>query len=217
MTDDEATNQSSKESIHFFRIMHRILALKARKDGVHAITFAIIQWPIWRRRHVQTLHPSTQCDEGGGYAAPCCSTELVILLFAAFRTAWALIEKVTDVTRRYFDRASDTIAMLMSVFLVISVIAVSNALCRKFAQTGNGASWMIFPSASCTDSSPSTFRSCSREMSLVPVSTYFFAQPYRRIEYWLRSPRLAGFWETYSGSRFFASSQIRSKLGLNVK
>jgi hypothetical protein len=35
--------------------------------------------------------------------------------------------------------------------------------------------------------------------------------------YWLRSPRLAGFWEIYSGSRFFASSQMRSKLGLNVK
>jgi len=38
----------------------------------------------------------------------------------------------------------------------------------------------------------------------------------RRFEYWLLSPRLVGFWETYSGSRFFASSQMRSKLGLNV-
>jgi hypothetical protein len=30
--------------------------------------------------------------------------------------------------------------MLMSVFLVISTIAVFNARCRKFAQTGSGAS-----------------------------------------------------------------------------
>jgi hypothetical protein len=30
-----------------------ILAVGAGKDGVHAITFDIIQWPIWRRRYVQ--------------------------------------------------------------------------------------------------------------------------------------------------------------------
>jgi DDE domain len=36
--------------------------------------------------------------------------------------------------------------MFKSVFLMISAIAVPNALCRKFAQTGNGASWMILPS-----------------------------------------------------------------------
>jgi hypothetical protein len=63
---------------------------------------------------------------------------------ASFRTYPE--EKVTDVTRPCFVRASDSIAMPMSVFLVISAIAISNALGRKFAQTGNGASWMIFPS-----------------------------------------------------------------------
>jgi hypothetical protein len=57
--------------------MHPILAVKARKDGVHPITFDIIQWPIWRRRHIQSLHPFTQSDESSGY--PCCSTELVML------------------------------------------------------------------------------------------------------------------------------------------
>jgi hypothetical protein len=72
-----------------------------------------------------------------------------VLYSSPFGTAWALIENVTNVARRCVDRASDSIAMLMSVFLVISAIAISNALCRKFAQTGNGASWMIFPSASC--------------------------------------------------------------------
>jgi hypothetical protein len=67
LSDLGATNQSSKESIHFFRIVDPILAVKARKDGVHPITFDIIQWPIWRRRHVQTLHPSTQSGESSGY------------------------------------------------------------------------------------------------------------------------------------------------------
>ena len=75
---------------------------------------------------------------------------------------------------------------------------------------------MTFPSASFTDSRPSTFRSCSKEMRFFPTETYFFAQPYSRIAYWLRSPILAGFWETYSGRRFFDSSQMRSKCGLNV-
>jgi hypothetical protein len=42
--------------------------------------------------------------------------------------AWALITKVNDVTHRWSDRSSDSISMLMSVFLVISVIAVSSAL-----------------------------------------------------------------------------------------
>jgi type II secretory pathway pseudopilin PulG len=51
---------------------------------------------------------------------------------------------------------------------------------------------------------------------LVPTETCFFAQPYRRIEYWLRSPRLADSSATYSASRFFDSSQMCSKSGLNV-
>ena len=61
-------------------------------------------------------------------------------------TAWAFIAKITGVvTRRCFDRTSDAIEMLMSAFLVISAIALSSALWRKFAQTGKGASWTNFP------------------------------------------------------------------------
>jgi hypothetical protein len=33
--------------------------VKAGKDGVHAITFDIIQGPMWRRRHIKRLHSST--------------------------------------------------------------------------------------------------------------------------------------------------------------
>src|ERR1700680_700572 len=97
---------------------------------------------------------------------------------------------------------------------IVGVNLVFGAFWRKFAQTAKGASWMIFPSASFTDSSPSTFRSCSKEIRLVPSVTYFFAQLYRRREYWLRSPILAGFSAIYSGKRFFDSSQMRSKRGL---
>jgi hypothetical protein len=52
-----------------------------------------------------------------------------------FGIAWALIAKVNVVTRRCFDRPSDSSAIFKSVFLLISAIAVSNALWRKFAQT----------------------------------------------------------------------------------
>jgi hypothetical protein len=78
----------------------------------------------------------------------------------------------------------------MSVFRLISAIAVSNALWRKFAQTCKGASWMIFPPSSFTDSSPRTFRSCSKVMRFYPTETCFFAQLYSRRAYWLRSPTI---------------------------
>jgi len=38
--------------------------------------------------------------------------------FHLFGTACSVMTKVTDVTRRCFDRSSDSIEMLMSVFLV---------------------------------------------------------------------------------------------------
>jgi hypothetical protein len=41
------------------------------------------------------------------------------------------IEKVTNVTRRCFDRSSDSIAIFKSVFLEISTIPTSSARCRK--------------------------------------------------------------------------------------
>ena len=69
---------------------------------------------------------------------------------------------------------------------------------------------MTFPSASFTESSPRTLRSCSNEMHFVPTETYFFAQLYSRSDYWLRIPILPGFSATYSGRRFFDSSQMRS-------
>ena len=69
---------------------------------------------------------------------------------------------------------------------------------------------MTFPSASSTDSSPRTLRSCSNEMHFVPTETYFFAQLYSRIEYWLRSPILSSFSATNFGRCFFHSSQMRS-------
>ena len=60
--------------------------------------------------------------------------------FHLFGTACSLMTKVTDVTRRCFDRSSDWIATFKSVFRLISAMAVSNALWRKFAHTGRGAS-----------------------------------------------------------------------------
>src|ERR1700693_135069 len=60
------------------------------------------------------------------------------------------------------------------------------------------------------------FRRFSNEMLLVPTDAYFLAQPYSRIEYWLRRPILAGSLATYWGSRFLDSSQMRSKSGLNI-
>jgi hypothetical protein len=70
--------------------------------------------------------------------------------------------------------------MFKSVFLLISAIAVSSARWRKFAQTGKGASWMMFLSTFFTESSPSTFLSSSNEMRFFPIVTYFFAQLYSR-------------------------------------
>jgi hypothetical protein len=55
--------------------------------------------------------------------------------FHLFGTACSLMTKVTDRDPPMFDRSSDSIAMLMSVFLLITAIAVSSALWRKFAQT----------------------------------------------------------------------------------
>ena len=72
-------------------------------------------------------------------------------------------------------------------FALISAMATSNARWRRFAHTGKGASRMIFPAALRTDSRPSTLRSSSSEMRLVPIETYFFAQAYRRMAYLLRS------------------------------
>jgi hypothetical protein len=69
---------------------------------------------------------------------------------------------------------------MFSVFLLISAIAVSSARWRKFAQTGKGASWMMFLSTFFTESSPSTFLSSSNEMRFFPIVTYFFAQLYSR-------------------------------------
>jgi hypothetical protein len=129
---------------------------------------------------------------------------------------YAEIKQITDQSLPTFrnesqqilaEHSSDWIATFKSVFRLISAMAVSNALWRKFAQIGSGASWMIFPSASFTDSSPRTFRSCSSEVRFVPTAAYIFAQMYRRRAYWPRSPISAGFSATYSGRRFFDSSQ----------
>jgi hypothetical protein len=80
------------------------------------------------------------------------------------------------VVTRCFALSNDSSSMFRLVFLLISAIAVFNALWRRFAQTPKGASWMIFPFASLAGSSPSTFRSCSNEMRFDPAVTYFFAQ-----------------------------------------
>jgi hypothetical protein len=66
--------------------------------------------------------------------------------------------------------------MCKSVLALISLMAVSKPLWRRFAQTGKGASLIIFPVASRIDSRPSTLRSCCKEMRLVPTLTYRFAQ-----------------------------------------
>jgi hypothetical protein len=50
-------------------------------------------------------------------------------------TSCSSIAKVTDVTRRCFDRSSDLIAIFKSVFLVISTIAVSKPAGESFAQS----------------------------------------------------------------------------------
>jgi hypothetical protein len=77
--------------------------------------------------------------------------------FHLFGTVCSLIAKITVVTRRCFDRTNDSITTFKSVFLLIPATAVSKALWRKFAQSGKGASWMIFPSVPLTDSSPAAF------------------------------------------------------------
>jgi hypothetical protein len=64
---------------------------------------------------------------------------------APFGIALVLIVKVNAVIRRCLDRSSDWSEMFKSVFSLISEIAVFNALWRKFAQIGNGGSWMVFP------------------------------------------------------------------------
>jgi hypothetical protein len=46
-------------------------------------------------------------------------------------TAWHLIAKVRVVTRRYFDRPSDSSEMFKSVFSLISAMAVYKALWRE--------------------------------------------------------------------------------------
>ena len=138
--------------------MYRILAVKAGNDGIHAIKLGIIQRLIWRRRHFKTL-----------------TIQRLFPFGSSSYFSWALIAKVKVVTRRCFDRPRDWSSMFKSVFLLISVMAVSNAHWRKFAQTGKGASWMIFPSESFNDSSPSTFRSSAQETRFVPKVTYFCA------------------------------------------
>jgi hypothetical protein len=66
--------------------------------------------------------------------------------------------------------------MFKSVFLLISAIAVSSVRRRKFAQTGKGASWMMFLSTFFTECSPSTFLSSSNEMRFFPIRDVLFAQ-----------------------------------------
>ena len=45
-----------------------------------------------------------------------------------------VLKSILQLTRRCFDRSSDSIAMFKSVFLLISAMAVSNARWRKFAR-----------------------------------------------------------------------------------
>ena len=65
--------------------------------------------------------------------------------------------------RRCFARSIDSSSMFKSVFLLISPIARSKALCLKFARSNKGASRINLPSASLTDSNPRTFRISSTE------------------------------------------------------
>lgn len=89
------------------------------------------------------------------------------------------ITNVTASTLRCFNLSNDSTSILKSVFLLISAIPTSNALWRKFAQIGSGGSWMILPSASLTNSSPSTFRRSSNEMRFVPTDAHFL--PKRKV------------------------------------
>jgi hypothetical protein len=66
--------------------------------------------------------------------------------FHKFSTDCPVIAKVTVVSRRCFDRSSDSIGMFVPIFSVISAIAEFSTLWRKFAQIGSGASWMTLPS-----------------------------------------------------------------------
>jgi hypothetical protein len=52
-------------------------------------------------------------------------------------------------------------------------------------------------------------------MRFVPGVTCFFAQPYRRIEYWLRSPKLAGFRETCVQARGAENQEVYLTFSLN--
>ena len=70
--------------------------------------------------------------------------------------------------------SSDLIEIFRSVFLVISKTAISKALWRKLAQSGSGASSMTFPSASFTDSKPSTFSELLQRNALRADRDIFF-------------------------------------------
>jgi hypothetical protein len=63
LSDLGATNQSGKESIYFFSIMDRILAVKG-EGWRHTITFDIIQWPIWRFHRPGRRQFEIQADYG---------------------------------------------------------------------------------------------------------------------------------------------------------
>src|SRR5262245_51032183 len=66
-------------------------------------------------------------------------------------TVRALMAKINAFTCRWAPRSSDSTVMFKSVFLLISAMATSNAVCRRLAQTGKGAYLMIFPEASLID------------------------------------------------------------------
>jgi hypothetical protein len=73
--------------------------------------------------------------------------------------------------------------MCKSVLALISLMAVSKPLWRRFAQTGKGASLIIFPVASRIDSSPKNkfIKDCMRP-SLVPA-------PVRSLPLWEEAQR----------------------------
>ena len=91
LSDLGATDQSGKEPIDFLRIIHRILAVKAGKDRVQAVTFDIIERPIWRRCHIQMLHPLAQFDEGSGISSVMLASDD---MFDVIREEWLTERKL---------------------------------------------------------------------------------------------------------------------------
>jgi hypothetical protein len=90
---------------------------------------------------------------------------------APFGIAWVLIVMFNAATRRCFDRSIDTSLIFKFVLFLISAMATSSALWRKFAQIGN---WRLLNDVSIRTLDrlqPENFSELLKRNALGPVSS----------------------------------------------